>query len=428
MTIRTWLACLTTMTLAAACGGDEATGEADTSSILNPTGTSLFDTAVAPDTAAATTEPADTAVAVDSAAEDSAAPVDTAVTDTAVAKDTEPDTVEPVDTAQGPDAVVVPEVVRIVVMGDTGTGSERQYQVAEAIEAKCAADGCDFAVMLGDNIYDIGVESTIDAQWQEKFELPYADIDMPFYAVLGNHDNGGFLSDIVDWFDGAGGEFHRGDIQVAYTQVSSKFKMPARTYDFVKGPAHVFALDTNDMIWSVFNDDAADRTDIQMVTIPGLIDASTSRWKIAMGHHPYRSNGQHGNAGAYEGLEEDVTDLLAALPFIGDFGAELEQVVTGDVVKEALETIVCGRIDLYFAGHDHNRQWIPPVDACPGTTLIVSGAGSKTKAFARDETVTLYQEDEKEGFFWIEIIDDTLTVEAIDYDGHVAWTHQMVKP
>ncbi len=62
---------------------------------------------------------------------------------------------------------------------------------------KCATDGCDFVQLLGDNIYDSGVGSTSDALWQSNFELPYAELDLPFWVVLGNHDYGG---------DGAGTE------------------------------------------------------------------------------------------------------------------------------------------------------------------------------------------------------------------------------
>ena len=45
-----------------------------------------------------------------------------------------------------------------------------------------------FAILLGDNIYDDGVHSIDDPQWEEKFEGPYRNIDMPFYPVLGNHE------------------------------------------------------------------------------------------------------------------------------------------------------------------------------------------------------------------------------------------------
>jgi hypothetical protein len=304
-------------------------------------------------------------------------------------------------------------VVRFAVLGDTGTGSETQRKVAVALRDTCARRGCDFAILLGDNIYDVGVTSVHDAQWDAKFEIPYADVDIPFRPVLGNHDNGGFLTQwLGELFGGAGAEFERGDVQVAYSEVSTKWLMPARTYDFRVGPAHFFALDTNDMVWSVANDDAEARTWIQTDTIPGRIDGSSATWKIAMGHHPWISNGRHGDAGEYEGLEENITDLVAAIPFLGD----LSDVVTGDGVRASLDTIACGRVDIYFAGHDHNLQWFEPTADCPGTHFVVSGAGAKT-----------FQHDARAGFFWVQLRDTQIEVEAVDEDGAVLWSWQGFK-
>lgn len=360
---------------------------------------------------------------IDSA--DSTAPDSTAPEDTKVAPETEvdsatPETVEPEDTS--PDlaetTIVEPKEVRFVVLGDTGEGNESQKKVAEQIRIKCAASGCDFAMLLGDNIYDAGVESTIDAQWAEKFEIPFENVDLPFYAVLGNHDNGGFLTQFLgDTFGGAGAEFERGDYQVAYTQVSRKWKMPGRTYDFAMGPAHFFALDTNDMVWSYGNPGAESRAQFQVDTIPGKIDDAPETWRIAFGHHPFVSNGTHGDAGEYEGLEEGITDLISGIPGLGDLSA----VVTGDGVKESLDVIVCGRVDLYFAGHDHSRQWHMPSDVCPGTTFIVSGAGSKLTELKGDHPVR-FQNVEKPGFFWVHLKDNTIEVEAIDEDGVSEWS------
>ena len=39
-----------------------------------------------------------------------------------------------------------------------------------------------------------------------------------------------------------------------------------------------------------------------------------------------------------------------------------------------MEESVCGKIDVYFCGHDHNRQWFQPT--C-GTEFVVSGAAAK---------------------------------------------------
>ena len=325
------------------------------------------------------------------------------------------------ETAGGDETqVAVPQEVRFVALGDTGEGNESQKKVADQIRQKCARDGCDFAILLGDNIYNAGVESTLDAQWTTKFEGPYEHVDMPFYAVLGNHDNGGFLTQFLgDTFGGAGAEFERGDYQVAYSALSAKWRMPARSYDFAFGPAHFFALDTNDMVWSYGNQGAALRTEFQVDTLPGMIDASPATWRIAFGHHPFISNGTHGDAGEYEGLEEGITDLVANIPGLGD----LSSVVTGDGVKESLDVIVCGRVDLYFSGHDHSRQWHVPSDACPGTHFVVSGAGSKLTELRGSHPVR-FENADKPGFFWVHLKDNAIAVEAIDEDGTSEWTWQ----
>lgn len=51
--------------------------------------------------------------------------------------------------------------IRFLVFGDSGTGGVRQQEVADAMSALCVtgqagAGGCDFALVLGDNIYNTG--------------------------------------------------------------------------------------------------------------------------------------------------------------------------------------------------------------------------------------------------------------------------------
>lgn len=104
-----------------------------------------------------------------------------------------------------------PASVRFFAMGDQGTGDPDQGNVARAVFELCQRSGCDFGLLLGDNFYPSGVESTSDPQWQAKFEKPYADLlaaGIPFYAVLGNHDTD------------EGRDWGRADHQVAYSGVS----------------------------------------------------------------------------------------------------------------------------------------------------------------------------------------------------------------
>ena len=80
--------------------------------------------------------------------------------------------------------------MRFVVLGDAGEGNQAQYDVAAAMEQVSAEKGCDFALYLGDGLYDTGVESVEDSQFLGKFEQPYTSLTCLLYVVLGNHDYG----------------------------------------------------------------------------------------------------------------------------------------------------------------------------------------------------------------------------------------------
>jgi len=47
-----------------------------------------------------------------------------------------------------------------ILLGDSGTGKDPQFKVAESIKQTCAVNQCDFALGLGDNIYEVGPWST----------------------------------------------------------------------------------------------------------------------------------------------------------------------------------------------------------------------------------------------------------------------------
>jgi tartrate-resistant acid phosphatase type 5 len=279
------------------------------------------------------------------------------------------------------------EGVRFVSFGDAGEGNEAQQRVANAAEVVCQDRGCNFGLMLGDNFYDEGVTSITDQQFVDKFETIYEGLDMPFYVVLGNHDYGALAS---DWA--------RGDYQVQYSDTSDKWTMPHFWYTFTSasGGTQFFAFDTQRMM---FNHQVNDQRDwfAQEMT------ASQSSWKVAFAHHPYISNGEHGNAGNYEGFP--------GIP-----------VISGVHVKAFIDDLVCGQAQIYISGHDHNRQAFDPV--C-GTYFFVSGAAAKTSEFAfRDDNPTLWGDDTRAGFLWVEILDENMTAAFYDLDGNL--DHEMM--
>lgn len=270
-----------------------------------------------------------------------------------------------VDNLAEGDCAAIPEdtgassstAVRFLVVGDTGTGTPGQYSVADGMVEVCAREGCDFILLVGDNFYPDGVTSTTDSQWTTAFESPYSDIDVQFWAVMGNHDWGhstdpAFLTPQVD-----------------YTAVSSKWYMPADYYTRVQGDITFFGIDTH----LIDQGEGA----AQEAWLPVERAASTTTWNLIYGHHPYISNGPHGDAG----VEVEA--------FFNDH--------------------VCGQFDVYFCGHDHNLQWLE--ERC-GTSFFVSGAGQST--YPLFGTNPVYFEEASLGFLWVEIDGNTLT--GVFYD------------
>ncbi len=317
--------------------------------------------------------------ASDSAAADtsSAGSSDTSVADTgsgkgsggsvvetgAVTPDTGVYTPEPCDSG---DTGGCHDVVRFVAIGDAGTGDSRQERVADAMEDICSLYGCDFALYLGDNFYGSGVASVSDPLWTSHFETPYAGLGFRFMAVLGNHDYGGF-------------DTARAAAQVAYTAYSSKWYMPARFYTEIADDLTVVGLDTHAMVMDSYAD--------QEAWIPTAIASLSTTWSIAIGHHPYISNGPHGNAGEFDGRPGE-----------------------GQTMKDFFDAYICGNVDMYIAGHDHTLQWLEP--SCGTEQLVAGGGGAGTYPIVGTEPA--YYEASDNGFLWVEISGRSLT--GVFYD------------
>ncbi len=286
-------------------------------------------------------------------------------------------------------------VVRFVALGDGGEGNETQFRVAETMAALCASKtddhpGCAFALYLGDNIYDTGVTSVDDPQFETKFEAPYSVLDFPFYIALGNHDYG--VTSL---------EFWKPDPQVEYTDYSDKWTLPDRYYNFSQEHVLFLGLDTNAIMLEGLWGDSGQGT-----WIDATIAANPSAaWRVAFGHHPYLSNGEHGNAGEYEGT--------GWLP-----------IVNGETVRDFVNNHLCGQVDIYLCGHDHNRQWL---DTTCGTEFVVSGAASKLTGMVGRGSPTLFEADDKAGFLWVEIREDRFVGEFYNIDGTLEYSREWTK-
>lgn len=149
--------------------------------------------------------------------------------------------------------------VRFAVIGDTGSGSKEQQQVAELMMAYRSVFPFEFVLMLGDNLY--GGESASD--YKEKFEdvyKPLLDAKVKFYAALGNHDESN--QRFYEHFNMNGEEY----------------------YKFKKGKVSFYALNSNYMEKK------------QLKWLEDELSKDSSEWKICFLHHPpYSSGKKHGS-------------------------------------------------------------------------------------------------------------------------------------
>lgn len=331
-----------------------------------------------------------------------------------------------------PPVTTAPQKVRFVAFGDAGQatqgGPAAQTAVGDAMAAVCAARGCDFALEFGDNFYLSGVTSVTDAQWQTKFEQPYANLKVPVFATLGNHDNSAS--------PGLGETNSRGNFQVGYhsaaENVNKKWNMPARYYKFtaplstqgndfvINTPQGYPALPSSAQtpLVEFFSLDSSPLTSIVMDVNPqwnyltygpthlqwfqqGLMN-SKAKWKIAFAHHPYVSNGLHGNAGSFDGTNPSLPGTTNGKPW-----------------KDFLEDSACDMgLDFFMFGHDHDIEWLKPVAACNAKTqFILSGTSEQPRAFgSATRNETFYQKDNVLAFFWFEFEGEKMTGAAYVLD------------
>lgn len=273
--------------------------------------------------------------------------------------------------------------VRFVALGDQGKGTATQHAVADAIGTVCRQRGCDFGLLLGDNLYPDGMTTPDDPAMDAVFTDVYGDLELDFHAVLGNHDYGRRHYDA------------NAQHQVDWAARQPRFHMPRRYYRFRSEVASFWALDTDAVFWNG-KEPQADWLD---ETLP----ADDATWKVVFGHHPFRSNGKHGNAGTYEGL-----------PYV--------PYASGNAVRDLFQSHVVGKAHLYLAGHDHNLQSLQH----DGLELIVSGAGASGRPLV-DRGNTLRSGHATAGFVWVEL-QDQMTLAFYDQDAQLLVEHVIDRP
>jgi Calcineurin-like phosphoesterase len=149
--------------------------------------------------------------------------------------------------------------LRFAVIGDTGSGTDKQRQLADTMVQYQMAFPFEFVLMMGDNLYGSETARDFETKFSDVYK-PLLDKNVKFYASLGNHDL---------------------PIQVNYTNFNMNGK---EYYRFKKGNVAFYALNSNYM----------DKKQVKW--LEDELAKDTSEWKVAFMHHPpYSSGGAHGS-------------------------------------------------------------------------------------------------------------------------------------
>jgi tartrate-resistant acid phosphatase type 5 len=273
-------------------------------------------------------------------------------------------------------------VLRFFAVGDAGVAAPEDPTqmngparlVLELVRRVCSeGDGraCDFGVFLGDNVYESGVEDETRGRFLDGFAKAYSDdFRVPLYFVLGNHD----YSPITATTERARRELAR--LEALSAAHGDRVRGRAHFFDFDAEVAHVAAWDTNYLVRvcepAVGGPPTCADGATETLARATRHDAAFSIW---LGHHPLRSNGEHGDAGEYEEcFGADLPGGRAVCPSLWP----------GEGYAALAREHLLGKVDLALSGHDHTLQAFVG-DGLGPTAVVVSGAGSKSNALTRFE-------------------------------------------
>jgi hypothetical protein len=254
------------------------------------------------------------------------------------------------------------------------------WPVASAMQSWCGQPGrCDFAVMLGDNIYPSGATAGVDGRddaqrFEELLYRPYIGLQqqnpsLRIYPVLGNHD----------WDTSREGAM----AQLQWLQASSLYDMPGLFYRLRPVPGvEIFAIDTTVFLagHSVYEVElAADGS-----VLPGRELDQPSPWELPRGAEQQMA----------QWLEQAMREsdaqwkvVLAHHPIWSSSGGKYHQ---ARVMREQLLPTLCRYADLLLVGHEHTleiqaddcRTVLGAPDAMP-LVQLVSGAAGKQRPLHR---------------------------------------------
>ena len=272
------------------------------------------------------------------------------------------------------------------IANDLGrNGYYDQKPIAEAMGKMAETIDIEFVVAAGDVHHFEGVQSISDPLWMTNYELIYShpDLMMPWYPICGNHEYRSNTDAIVE-----------------YSNVSARWKMPAKYYTFVKEEdsvtVRIVMVDTTPIIdkYREETDKYADASKsdwkVQMAWLDKVLSEADEDWVLVVGHHPVY---------AYTDKSESERE-------------DLQQRLNPVIMKY-------GNVDMYICGHIHTFQHIRK-DGCD-IDYIVNTSGSLSRDDVQKIDGTVFCSN-KSGFSLVTASENELDLQMLDKDGHLLHT------
>lgn len=277
--------------------------------------------------------------------------------------------------------------LQFLAIGDWGrNGADHQLHVARTMGKWATEHPNQFIISTGDNFYPSGVISEHDPLFHYSFENVYTDFSLQWdwYPILGNHD---YKSDP--------------DAQVRYSNISRRWKMPARYYsrEFSMGEdgkVLILFIDTNPMIPEFYENSeygphvAGQHPEQQLEWINHTLASADAdvRWKIVVGHHPMYTAGPR----------TTNYDTLA--------------------IRKVLEdTLEKHNVNIYLSGHDHSLQHLR---SSGHTHHLISGSGSEVTPVKTGIPYSRFEAADY-GFMYFSVAKEKLNVKVINYEGKLLY-------
>jgi len=247
--------------------------------------------------------------------------------------------------------------VKLLVIGDSGRGDQRQQEVAAQMLVWRERFPFDLVLMLGDNIYDRHTAEDYAAKFERPYK-PLLDAGVKFQAAIGNHDDAG---------------------QVRYRN----FNMDGhRYYSFRRSDHPLGRVGPGGVRFYVLDSRTLDPE--QLAWLEKGLAQTGSRWKIVYFHHPIYTSGRY--QAAARSLRGSLEPIL----------------VNGDA-------------DVVLSGHEHFYERIHPQH---GIVYFVAGAaGALRPKDIRATSLTARGFDTDNSFVLMEISGDDLFFQTISRTG-----------